>query len=99
MDIQEDINGSVCRLRLAGELTIYTASEFKPRVLGALAGGAVLEVHAADVTEVDTAGVQLLLLAKREAVAAGKQMRVVSPSAAMQDALGQYYLSPALESL
>lgn len=99
MDIQEDINGSVCQLRIAGEMTIYTALELKPRLLGSLVRCNSLEIHASDVTEVDTAGLQLLLLAKREAASAGKQVRVLDPSQAMQEAMQQFYLDADLEAL
>lgn len=99
MEIREDVTGSVCRLHVAGEMTIYSALELKARVLGSLARCAELDVDSADVTEVDSAGLQLLLLAKREARSAGKQLRVSVPSQAMQEALQQFGLSPALEPL
>ncbi|MEQ1794505.1 MAG: STAS domain-containing protein [Nitrospira sp.] len=99
MDVQEETNGSVCQLRIAGEMTIYTALELKPRLLGSLAQCDRLEVQVSDVTEVDTAGLQLLLLAKREASSAGKQVQVLAPSPAMQEAMQQFYLNANLESL
>lgn len=99
MEIQEESNGSVCRVRIAGEMTIYTALELKPRLLGPLAQYDRLEVQTSDVTEVDTAGLQLLLLAKREASSAGKQIQVLAPSQAMQEAMQQFYMNAELDSL
>ena len=99
MEVREDITGSVCRLHVAGEMTIYSALELKARLLGSLARCAELDVDSAAVTEVDSAGLQLLLLTKREARLAGKQMRVSAPSQAMQEALQQFCLSPTLEHL
>lgn len=98
MEIQEEMNGTVCQLRIAGEMTIYTALELKPRLLGSLAQCKKLELQASDVTEVDTAGLQLLLLAKREAMSTGKQMEVLAPSQAMQEAMQQFFLNACLES-
>lgn len=61
-------------LVIDGELTIYTAAEQKPRLLAFLASGDELELNLADVTEIDTAGLQLLILIKREAAQAGKTL-------------------------
>lgn len=99
MEVREDMAGSVCRLHVAGEMTIYSALELKEHLLGSLARCAELDVNSSDVTEVDSAGLQLLLLAKREARSVGKQMRVSDPSQAMQEALQQFCLSPTLEYL
>jgi anti-anti-sigma factor len=50
-----------------GELTIVTAAEQKQRLLGALQSSSGLRVDLAGVEEIDTAGLQVLLLARREA--------------------------------
>jgi anti-sigma B factor antagonist len=55
------------RVALDGELTIMTAAENKERLLTALAGSGGLRVDLSAVDEVDTAGLQVLLLARREA--------------------------------
>lgn len=99
MEVREDMAGSVCRLHVAGEMTIYSALELKERLFGSLARCVELDVDSSDVIEVDSAGLQLLLLAKREARTAGKQMQVSSPSQAMQEALQQFSLSSAREAL
>jgi anti-anti-sigma factor len=99
MDVREEQAGPICRFHVAGEMTIYTALDLKPRLLGALAGCTTLEVHGSDVTEVDSSGLQLLLLAKREAQAAGKQIQVLSPSQALQEAMQQFCLGPAVDPL
>lgn len=80
---------------LDGELTIYRAAELKPVLLDALHGASAPAFDLSGVTEIDTAGVQLLLLAQREAAAAGARLRLVAPSAAVRDALQLL----ALESL
>ncbi|MFI5495769.1 lipid asymmetry maintenance protein MlaB [Actinoplanes sp. NPDC051859] len=55
------------RVGLEGELTIMTAGEQKDRLLTALEGSAGLRVDLSAVEEIDTAGLQVLLLAQREA--------------------------------
>ncbi|ULA66073.1 MAG: STAS domain-containing protein [Nitrospira sp.] len=99
MELQEEVREGVCRLSIVGEMTIYSALELKSRLLGALAGSGVLELQVEDVTEVDTAGLQLLFLVKREAVAAGKQVQLLAPSPALQEALQHYCVNLSLESI
>ena len=55
-------------VRLTEELTIQTAAENKAVIVAALGWGTDIEIDLGKVTEIDTAGIQLLLLAKREAV-------------------------------
>lgn len=63
-------------LQLDGELGIYLAAELKPLLLGS-------GIHALDLSAVellDTAGVQLLLLAVRAAQEEGRTLRVSAAS-------------------
>ena len=69
-------------LRLEGELTIFRASELKPVIL---AEPPVREIDLSGVTEFDTAGLQLLMLAKRQAVATGRDLRLVGHSPAVME--------------
>lgn len=70
-------------LRIEGELTIYTAAETKERIVGALAAGSALEIDLSQVGEIDTAGLQLLILAKREAAARGASVALIHHSSAV----------------
>jgi anti-sigma B factor antagonist len=88
-----------------GELTIHTAGERKA-ALQALLGEAAaadgpdeLEVVLADVTEMDTAGLQLLLLAKREAEHLGKPLRLRSANHVVTDLLAIAHLTTELEDV
>lgn len=86
-------------VRIEGELTIYRAAELKPVLLGALANGArQAEFDLSAVEEVDTAGVQLLLLALREAQARGIGLSLGAPSAAVRDAFGLLALDAHLQA-
>lgn len=70
-------------LFIEGELTLQRARELKESLLARLARALVLEVDLAGVTAIDSAGLQLLLLARREARANGKEVRLASPSPAV----------------
>jgi anti-sigma B factor antagonist len=72
-------------LRIDGELTIYRAAELKAALLAPLDPGVTLEVDLAGVTELDTAGLQLLMLAKQAAQANGGALTLAGHSAAVVD--------------
>ncbi|MCK9282944.1 MAG: STAS domain-containing protein [Rhodocyclaceae bacterium] len=63
------------RISLLGELTIFTAAAIREQLLAGIAGAEEIEVDLSQVTEIDTAGVQLMVAAKREA---GLQRKVLS---------------------
>lgn len=69
------------------ELTIYTAGARKTALLDFLHDGDDLEINLSNVAEIDTAGLQLLILLKREAAKAGKNLRFVMHSKAVLEIL------------
>lgn len=71
---------SAASIAFDGELTIFCAHEAKQTLLGALAPGVTVDCDLSGVTEFDTAGVQLLMLAKREAAIRGAVLRLVGHS-------------------
>lgn len=73
-------------------MTIYEAAQNKRALLAALGRAAELEIDLSNVTEMDTAGIQLLILAKREATAANKVLRLSAHSPASLDAIDLYDL-------
>lgn len=74
-------------LRVQGEMTIYRAAELAPACLGRLGEKPTTQVDLSEVTEIDTAGLQLLLMMNRIAVAAGAPLRIVNPSSCVRDVL------------
>jgi len=71
-------------LRIEGEMTIYRAQEIKQLLLEPLQQPhATVEVNLSGVTDLDTAGLQLLLLAKRTALKQEGQLRLVGHSPAV----------------
>jgi len=65
MSIEIQAQGHNARVVLTGELTIYTVADIKAGLAQAMAQADEIEVDLSGITEVDTAGVQLLLIAKR----------------------------------
>ena len=80
-------------LAVSGALTIYDAVPAKALLLEALGKSGELEIDLSGVDEMDSAGVQLLILVKREAVRAGKHVRLSQHSAASLEALDRYNLA------
>jgi anti-sigma B factor antagonist len=69
-------------LRIEGELTIFRAMELKPVLLPV---PPLTEIDLSGVTDLDTAGVQLLMLAKKAALGEGRELRLVGHSPAVID--------------
>lgn len=67
MSITFEKNNDTGLLRPDGEMTIYTAAEMKPDLLGPLAECDEIEMDLSAVTEIDSAGLQLLMVMKSEA--------------------------------
>lgn len=73
--IEVERSGKHARVSLAGELTIYSVGEIKAELADAMRSADDLEVDLGGITEIDTAGLQLMLIAKRQP---GKQIRFVN---------------------
>jgi len=74
---------AVARIAIDGEMTIYRAADLKATVLDALRKTQVLEIDLSGITELDTAGLQVLMLAKQHATTLGHQLHLVGHSAAV----------------
>jgi anti-sigma B factor antagonist len=68
-----------------GELTIYRAAELQPVLLDAVRTHDAPAFDLSTVTEFDSAGLQLLLVAQREAARLGKTLRVTGASPAVRE--------------
>ena len=71
------------RLTLNEDLTIYHALEQKNQLLDALSLSETLELDLLQVRDIDTAGLQLLILLKKEAQRTGKRVAIVAHSQAV----------------
>lgn len=70
-------------LAIQGELSIYRADELKHALIEPLRQGVRLVVDLAKVTELDTCGLQLLMLAKQTAHKLGAELQLVGHSPAV----------------
>lgn len=84
-------------MRLLGEMTIYTAAAVWKQVVDALDTHTETRVlDLSQVTELDTAGLQIVLMARRLASAAGRELQIAQPSPAVSEVLELLQLqSPA----
>lgn len=74
---------SLTRLAIAGEMTIYRAAELKSLLLDAVTSHGHVELDLSEVSELDTAGLQLLMLAKQVARQRRHELRLHGHSPAV----------------
>mgnify|MGYP001203927230 CR=1 FL=1 len=77
-------------LILDGPMIIYNAGEIKAQLMNGLASATILEIDLSHVSEMDTAGFQLLVLAKRESLRQGHTLRIIAHSPAVRDVIDFY---------
>lgn len=66
-------------LTFTGEMTIQFADEIRTKLADALEHHAIIEVNCTDATDMDVSFVQLLLAARKSALAKGGDVRLASP--------------------
>lgn len=91
--ISQQIDNGVYRVRVEGEMTIYHALELKQGLLECLNDCTEMEVSLAGVSEMDTAGFQILVLAKREAARIGRPLRLVEHSPATLEVMDLFNMA------
>ncbi|HEA3089506.1 TPA: STAS domain-containing protein [Aeromonas salmonicida] len=74
-------------VKVSGEMTIYTAAEFKQALTPLLYRQQALELDLSGVSEMDSAGLQLLLAAKKTMQQGDSPLHLVMHSHAVLDAL------------
>lgn len=92
---------SATALSIEGEFNIFTAQHTKGALLDAIAaapGGADgdIVIGLGDVTEIDTAGLQLMVMAHREALRQGKHLRFTPCSQPVMDIVSLCGMAAAL---
>src|SRR5688572_2187685 len=91
------------QLQIEGDMTIYRAVELKQTLLEALEQCVALDVDLSKVSEIDTTGVQLLLLAQHTAEERKQTLRLLNHSAAVREVfdllnLGVHFGAPGTAS-
>jgi anti-anti-sigma factor len=84
---EQTSTGPTPTLALADDLTIYNAAAQKTTLLDTLSNAAGLDLDLSRVGEIDSAGLQLLILAKREANRQGKPLHLIAHSAAVLEVI------------
>ncbi len=79
-----------CRLTLSGELTIYTAATLKERLVRELEEPGPIEIDLGKVSELDTAGFQVLYGLRRMCARIGKELRISAPSQTVREVFELY---------
>ena len=93
MSIHTHWQGRRCTLQIEQEMNIYTAATLKDPLLEPLAQSRELLLDLSAVFEMDTSGVQLLLLLHREAIRRQVVLRITEVSVVVREALALYGLS------
>jgi anti-sigma B factor antagonist len=87
------------RVSVAGEMTVYTAAALRQDLLAALTRHRRTKLlDLSEVTEIDTAGLQLLLAARRQAADDGRELLIADPSRAVRSAIELCRLSGLLQA-
>jgi anti-sigma B factor antagonist len=76
-----------------GELTIYNAAAIKDQLTPVFSAQQDVEINLSKVTDIDSAGIQLLLLTKRELLIAGRELRLTAHSRTIIELFELYNLS------
>ena len=86
-------NEKVLKLAIKGEMTIFQVGEQKNSILNMIQLVPEIEIDLSQVTEMDGAGLQILMSAKLEAWRQNKAIRFVGHSAVVTDAIDRCGLS------
>ncbi|RIX43100.1 MAG: anti-sigma factor antagonist [Rhodocyclales bacterium GT-UBC] len=86
-----------CQIAIQGELNIYTATEWRDRLINEAAGLHDIDVDLGEVGEIDCAGFQLLLALRRQAGNEGRQLRITRCSDAVRSFLEFTHQTPLLD--
>lgn len=81
------------RMALDHDMTIYNAIELRQKLLDGLLQADVLEIDLSQVREIDTAGIQLLMMIKRASQSRDKTLTIVAHSPAVREAVDFYNLA------
>lgn len=85
--------GGPSALCIDGEMTIYRAAELKQTLLASLDQPDALEIDLSAVTELDTAGVQLLILIKELTQEKRQELHLIAHSPAVLEVLELFNLA------
>ncbi|HJV24362.1 MAG TPA: STAS domain-containing protein [Aromatoleum sp.] len=92
MEITFDTDATPGCLRIGGEMTVYAARELHGQFLARFDECGEIAIDLSAVAEIDSAGLQLLILAQHYAAAVGKAFGLTAISPAVADLLDLFGL-------
>ncbi|WP_263262752.1 STAS domain-containing protein [Pseudomonas entomophila] len=95
--ITASLEGSVLQVTVQTDLTIYTALELHGALMPWLEQPCEWQLDLAEVSEVDGAGLQLLLALRQQVLSAGHPLRLAGCSPAVNEALALCGLAAAFD--
>ena len=93
MNIKAIEKAGRCDISISDDMTIYNAASLKDELLGHLSRYQQLEISLKEVTELDSSGVQIMLMLNREAESKGKQLSFKEHSPAVIDVIDMLNLA------
>lgn len=81
MPVSAAITNGVCRVVIEGEMNIYNASEIKDRLLNVISECSCIELDLFNVNEIDTSGIQLLIMLNNEALRRHQKINIAMNNA------------------
>ena len=93
MPITTEIANKACRIQVQGDMTIYTALDLKQELVSCLGRADRFELDLSQVNEMDTAGLQLLILLKRETARQGKQLAISGHGTAATEVIDTFNMA------
>ena len=79
--------GGTSTIKIQGDLVISGVAQAKPEIVAAMADATEIELDLGEVDDCDTAGLQLLLMARASANALGKRLATTARSAPFREAM------------
>lgn len=98
MEINIQKNGRIAGVAVTGEMNIYNALELKAALMKSIDESEAIDLDLSGVSEFDSAGLQLLLLARKVSEHGGKQLRFTAKSASVESVIGLFNLGELFES-
>ena len=81
------------RMSITKDMTIYHAEALKNELMLTIDRGSIIELDLSQVVEIDTSGIQLLMLAKRECQHHGQTLRIVAHSPSVHELIDFYNIA------
>lgn len=92
MEVKSNTTKGLCKISLHGDMTIYHVAMLKEKLLELLENKKTkeVEINLTDVSEMDTAGFQILVMSKQESKRINKPLSLLAHSQAVRDVLELY---------